>query len=186
MKATVDEVISEILSKEGGFVHHPDDRGGATKYGITQKTLSEHRRYPVTVEEVRDLMEEEARQIYRDRYFLAPGFARVAVVSMAVAAELTDTGVNMGPEIAGRFLQRALNALNLKGKTYADLVVDGQVGPATVEALRLFLQLRGPRGERVMLKALNSLQAARYIELAERREANESFVFGWIDERVNL
>ncbi len=35
-----------------------------------------------------------------------------------------------------------------------------------------------------MLKALNCTQGERYLELAEKREANESFVYGWLEERV--
>jgi hypothetical protein len=38
----------------------------------------------------------------------------------------------------------------------------------------------------VMLKTLNCLQGARYIELAEHRQKNEEFVFGWIRARVGL
>ena len=51
-------------------------------------------------------------------------------------------------------------------------------------ALRRLLAVRGAAGEGVLLKALNALQGARYIELAEGRAANESFLFGWLDARV--
>ena len=53
-------------------------------------------------------------------------------------------------------------------------------------ALRAFLGRRGDAGERVLLKALNCLQGARYIDLAQRRSANESFLYGWIANRVAL
>ncbi|EIG41384.1 hypothetical protein ESTG_04974 [Escherichia coli B799] len=45
-------------------------------------------------------------------------------------------------------------------------------------------QYSGKDGELVMLKALNCTQGDRYLELAEKREANESFVYGWMKERV--
>lgn len=38
---TVDEMIDAIIRREGGYVNHPADRGGPTRYGITMATLSE-------------------------------------------------------------------------------------------------------------------------------------------------
>ncbi|MGA6465716.1 putative peptidoglycan-binding domain-containing protein, partial [Escherichia coli] len=49
---------------------------------------------------------------------------------------------------------------------------------------RVYLKNRGRDGELVMLTALNCTQGDRYLELAEKREANESFVYGWMKERV--
>ncbi|MDQ4651164.1 putative peptidoglycan-binding domain-containing protein, partial [Klebsiella pneumoniae] len=42
----------------------------------------------------------------------------------------------------------------------------------------------GKEGEQVLLRALNCSQGARYLELAEGREANEDFLYGWVKERV--
>ena len=41
-------------------------------------------------------------------------------------------------------------------------------------------------GEQVLVKALNCLQGERYIKLAEKRQKNESFVFGWLGTRIEL
>ena len=84
------------------------------------------------------------------------------------------------------FTQRSLNALNSQGTHYSDLVVDGVIGNGTLGALKDYLDRRQHEGERVLLKALNCLQGARYIEIAEARERNESFVFGWFSHRVGL
>lgn len=35
---TKDEIFASILSREGGYVDHPDDRGGPTHWGITLTT----------------------------------------------------------------------------------------------------------------------------------------------------
>ena len=32
----IDELIDALIEREGGYVNHPSDRGGATKYGITE------------------------------------------------------------------------------------------------------------------------------------------------------
>ena len=117
--------------------------------------------------------------IYKRLYWLRPGFDQVAARSTAVAAELFDTGVNMGPAVAITFLQRALTALNRNGKDYVDLVPDGRIGAQTLTVLDAFLKLRGQSsGETVLLRALEALQGERYLRLAERRPANEAFLYG--------
>src|SRR3546814_4582105 len=78
---------------------------------------------------------------------------------------------------------RALNAFNREQRDYADIVVDRQIGPKTMSALNAFLRLRTPGGETVLMKAMETLQGERYLSLAERRPANETFLYGWIDRK---
>jgi lysozyme family protein len=91
---------------------------------------------------------------------------------------------HQGPETAALYLQRALNALNQEGRLYADIRADGRIGPMTVAALREYLQRRGNPGITVLLRALNALQGAAYIGLAEHRMKDEAFVYGWLANRV--
>ena len=134
---------------------------------------------------MRALPREEALDIYRRLYWLRPGYDHVARRMPMIAAELFDTGVNMGPAVATTFLQRALNALNRNEEDYADLVPDGRVGPKTLNALDEYRAVRGERGgERVLLRALEALQGERYLRLAERRPANEAFLYGWLANRL--
>jgi lysozyme family protein len=68
---------------------------------------------------------------------------------------------------------------------FADLVPDGRIGSQTLAALDSFLAVRGERGgERVLLHALEALQGERYVRLAERRPANEAFLYGWLANRI--
>jgi lysozyme family protein len=173
-------LLEDLLKREGGFVDHPDDRGGATNFGITESVA----RAAGWTGSMRDLPRDLALAIYTRRYWIQPGFDAVATVMPAVAAALFDTGVNMGPGVATAFLQRSLNALNRRGRDWADVPVDRVIGVATLAALRRLHAVRGGAGTAVLLKALNALKGARYIELAEGRAANESFLFGWLAERV--
>ena len=173
-------LLDDLLDREGGFVDHRDDRGGPTNFGITQSVA----RAAGWAGTMQAMPREFALAIYRRRYWSVPRFDAVAAFSPDVAAELFDTGVNMGPGVAAGFLQRSLNALNRRGHDWPDVVVDRAIGPASIDALRRLLAVRGKAGETVLLKALNALQGARYIELAEGRQANESFVFGWFSSRV--
>lgn len=183
----VEAVLDEIIRREGPqYTDHPDDRGGPTKYGITLAVLAQWRGRPVTPGEVKELREDDARAIYRKRYVQDPGFDQVGKRSPEIAFELVDTGVNMGVQVAGTFLQTALNVLNLEQRIYGDVPVDGNVGPRSLAALDAFLKHRGREGATVLLKALNCLQGARYIEIARNRPSQEGFLYGWIAQRIGI
>jgi len=176
-----ERLIEELIEREGGFVNHAADRGGPTRFGITEAVARAHGYLGAMAMLPRD----EAAAIYRRLYWLRPRFDEIAKRAPAVAAELFDTGANMGPAVATTFLQRALTALNRNGKDYPDLVPDGRAGPRTMAALDGFLQARGRRGgQTVLLRALEALQGERYLRLAERRPANEAFLYGWLANRT--
>ncbi|MCW5003519.1 hypothetical protein M7963_18565 [Enterobacter roggenkampii] len=178
---TKDDIFNGILDKEKGYVNHPDDRGGPTNWGITQKTARAHGYQG----DMRNLTREQALAILEADYWYGPRFDQVAVLSAVIAEELCDTGVNMGPSVQTKWFQRWLNAFNDQQKLYPDLIPDGVIGPRTVSALRSFLARRGKEGELVLLRALNCSQGQRYLELAEQRSANESFVYGWVKNRIS-
>jgi lysozyme family protein len=178
---SVDQLVESLIDREGGYVNHPADKGGPTCFGVTEAVARAHG----YAGPMRYLPRADAAAIYRRIYWLRPRFDEIAKRSAKLAAELFDTGVNMGPSVAATFLQRALTALNRQGKDFADLVPDGRVGPATLAALDGFLDARGARGgETVLLRALEALQGERYLRLAERRPANEAFLYGWLANRT--
>lgn len=179
---TKDEIFDAILGKEGGYVDHPDDKGGPTRWGITQAVARAHG----YTGKMQDLPRETALSILTADYWTGPRFDQVAEVSSVIAAELCDTGVNMGPSLQSKWFQRWLNVFNQQGKLYPELTADGQIGPRTISALKSYLAARSKEGEQVLLTALNCSQGQRYLELAEQRPANESFVYGWVRERVGL
>ncbi len=176
----VERLIDGLIEREGGYVNHPADRGGPTHYGITEAVARAHGYAGA----MRDMPRSEAEAIYRRLYWLRPNLAAVARHSPTIAEELFDTGVNMGPAVAVTFLQRALNALNRGGSDYPDLLPDGRIGAVTLDALRRFRAARGKSGDIVLLRALDALQGERYLRLAERRPANEAFLYGWLANRI--
>lgn len=136
---TTDEIITAIVLREGAqFTDHAADKGGASKFGITQATLSEWRKRPVTAREVAELDYDEARDIYAARYINLPGFTRIK--SDLVRVALVDWGVHSGPMTAIKYAQRLLN-----------LHADGVMGPITEKAIndqlaaKFFLRLNCAR-----------------------------------------
>jgi len=115
-------IIEDILRREGGYVDLAADRGGATKYGVTLKTLTDWRGRPTTADDVKTLTEAEAREIYRERYIIQPRLHKV--IDAKVRALAVDCAVNHGPRQAVKLLQLA-----------ARVFPDGDLGPKTEAAV---------------------------------------------------
>jgi lysozyme family protein len=112
--------LALVLRHEGGFVNHPNDPGGPTKFGITLETLARARSAAVSAEDVRNLDRAEAAAIYRRLYWDA---VRADELPAGLDLALFDFAVNAGPLRAARTLQSVLGS-----------TVDGIIGPATIAA----------------------------------------------------
>lgn len=172
--------LAATIGIEGGYSDHPSDSGGKTNFGVTEKLA---RAYGYNGD-MHNFPIEFAVRIYREHFWDAMRLDEIAVHSPRIASELFDTGVNAGSATAVKLLQRSLNALNRQGRDFSDITVDGLVGRLTISTLHTFLTFRFKDGEHVLLRALNALQAVYYMELSERREKDEDFMFGWLLHRV--
>lgn len=170
-------IIDGIIAIEGGFVDDPSDSGGETNYGITEQVARDNG----YMGDMRNLPRTLAFGIYAAKYWDKVSADDLLELSEAIAEEVVDTGINAGTNRAGKFLQRALNVLNDREKLYDDITVDGSIGPGTIAALFAYLDVRD---ESTLVKMLNCLQGAFYVELAERREKDERFINGWFNNRV--
>lgn len=108
MKASVRDIIDATLRREGfgEFTNRAEDRGGPTKWGITLNTYRRFREN-ATIDDLRALTEEQARDIYWQDYVERPGFDRI--VHPELRALMVDFGVTSGTVTAIKALQRALN-----------------------------------------------------------------------------
>lgn len=124
MSDNLAETIKLVFGSEGGYVDHPRDPGGATKYGITTATLGAWRRLGrgATAEEVRRLGPAEAARIL-DSQYARP--LRYRELPAGLDYALFDYAVNSGPAQAAKTLQRLLG-----------VEADGIVGVKTLDALR--------------------------------------------------
>ncbi|MEX0821690.1 MAG: glycosyl hydrolase 108 family protein [Rhodothermales bacterium] len=172
--------LADTLDIEGGYSDHPSDRGGATRYGITE-SLARAYDYEGAMSE---LPFETAERIYQEHFWEFMRLERVAVVDAALAEEVFDTAVNVGRGRAGTWFQRLLNALNRKESIYADIAVDGAIGPVTLRAFQAYVDYRGDEGIDVFKKGFNALRGEHYIALAEADGDQEAFVFGWLRTRL--
>ncbi len=120
MSDAIDKFISDVIQREGGYVNHPADRGGPTKYGITLATLAAWRGRNTTPQDVQELSEQEARDIYRKNYTVG----LEGVTDQRALAFLFDFAVNSGTGAAIRALQTVIGT-----------TADGSFGPNSKAAL---------------------------------------------------
>ena len=108
-----DQAFERLIGHEGGYVNHPRDPGGETKYGITKRS------YPG--EDIRNLTLTRAKDIYQRDYWWKAG---CDLVPDEVKFDLFDMAVNSGTKAAIRNLQRAVGATE-----------DGTIGSETLSAI---------------------------------------------------
>jgi len=173
------ELISKLIGVEGGYVNDPSDSGGETNWGITKETAVRNG----YLGEMRDMQRITAFDIYADEYWNSINGDGLFRLSKSICEEVFDAGVNASPVRAARMLQRVLNVMNDRQRLYSDIVVDGIIGNVTLTALSAYLKIRS---EKVLLKGLNCLQGNYYIQLSENREKDERFIYGWLNNRVEL
>ena len=164
-----DPIGNIVLKHEGGFVNDPADRGGATNLGITQATLSEWRGHQVSVDDVRNLTEGEAREIYETNYLKRPKidwldfpYPQVFVMDMAV---------NHGPGRAIKILQKTINKAG-----FGPIGVDGGMGPMTRDAAHQAQSEMGPYFQNAMVEE----RKAFYEAIMARDPSQERFRRGWM------
>jgi lysozyme family protein len=108
--------IALTLQHEGGYVNNPNDKGGPTKYGITQADM------PGV--DIASITPEQATAYYAEHYW-KPLYSQIS--EQVVANKLFDMGVLGGIGTAVKCLQRAMG--------FPQAAVDGQFGPGTLSYL---------------------------------------------------
>ena len=127
---TFDEIIEVVLEHEGGYVDDPDDRGGATNWGVTQAVYENFVGYKCDKEEIKNMDEETAKEIYHEKFWKP---SRADKLPAEVRETYFDMVVNHCQGGAVKILQQACNNKR-KPENYID--VDGGIGPNTIRAAK--------------------------------------------------
>jgi lysozyme family protein len=165
----IEQLLDELLVREGGYVNHPDDKGGATNWGITIATLANYRGRSVSVADVNALTQSEARAIYKDLYYLQPKIDQLPEPFQPV---VFDTCVNCGRLAAGKLFQQALGDAGFACK------VDGLIGAGTISMAIAAVKSRNDTA--AVINAYCDRRCKHYQAICQRNANQRVFLNGWL------
>ena len=163
------DIIARLIRREGGYVDHPLDKGGPTKYGITIRTLSAWRGVDVTPLDVSMLEEDEAEQIYYQLFWLKLNLEHLGR-DWWLKEFLFDWCVTSGLKTPIRQIQKLVNVKR-----------DGILGPVTGNAIDHWKALTGDRADGRIV----DMRIIWYLSLVKRRPSDIIFIQGWFNRANN-
>ena len=163
-----EEIVSKTIKHEGGYVDHPNDRGGKTKYGITE-TVARNYGYEGRMQ---DLSKETAKEIYRQEFW---DKVKADEFDEEIAYVLFDTAVNMGAGRAVMLLQETYNRVTPDN----NISVDGIVGPETIGAVN-----QADR-EHILLGYIAG-RTQRYFDIVDNNDSQKVFIRGWLSRMITI
>lgn len=156
--------LKPVLGIEGGVSNDPDDRGGLTNAGVTQRTYDAWRashhlpQQPVTM-----ISMVEVQQLYWEDYW---GAAQCDRFPAPIDTIIFDMAVNSGPKQALMTLQGTMN-----------IAKDGVVGPKTMAAVASYQPL-------TLADQYLDARERFYYDICARDPSQKKFLSGWIN-RIN-
>lgn len=155
--------VAKTLIREGGskITDDPTDKGGLTKYGISQRA------YPK--EDIRNLSEDRAKELYKRDYW--DKVQGDQIKSQNIAEAIFDTAVNMGAGMAVKLAQWAMG-----------MDADGVMGPKTLQLIHIYCENSDAEG--LFLARYKLAKIARYIDICKKNDSQRRFLVGWISRTL--
>ncbi len=177
-----EKIAPIILRHEGGFVNDPDDRGGVTNKGITWNTWQRYAMADLgvqpTLTNLRNITDEQAKIIYRKRYWEPKGFCKVD--DEKVGLMIYDWTITSGG--AGREVQRLL-----VNEFSQNIAIDGAIGSRTIAAIN------NVEDQELLLNRIGAIRKQYYTNLTFDDDGSRNnqikFLNGWhnrVDDCLNI
>ena len=157
-----EKIFDYLLKVEGEYTDDKHDKGGKTKYGITEEDARDFGYKG----DMQDLKKDFAKSIYLKKYYLGNKLDKV--INNKVALSVCDWAVNSGKN-GIKNAQIAINQL-----TNANLDVDGIIGNKTLEALNA-------ADPEKFLEVYHNLQRIYYRSKVEGDKTQKEFLTGWLN-----
>jgi len=168
---TIKEIIAAIIAKEGGYVNHPNDKGGPTQYGITAKSYAEYfKRHAdsVTIDNIKSVTQQLAEKIYYTLYYVRPG---IDLLPELIQPIMLDMSVNHGRSGSIKILQTALGKAGMNAGA-----PDGIIGQKTLTAATEAVRQLGKH----FINDLINCRISVYEEIIKTDPRQAVFKAGWI------
>lgn len=166
-----DDAFAYTVGNEGAYSNDLHDSGGPTKYGITIHDLSVYLGRPASVQEVKDMAIEVAKEIYAKRYWKAMACDQMHAPGIAMC--MFDIGVVRGIGVPPKYAQNICNAHG------SALIVDGQIGPKTLAALNEIDQA-------AFIRDFSAMAEAGFRAIVAHNPTQSVFLRGWVNRARRL
>ena len=157
--------IAVILKNEGGYVNHPADPGGETRYGIAKRFFPN--------EDIKNLTISRARELYYSHFWKPMKLEGINDEELAL--HIFDFGVNAGRGRSVKLIQGIVGAKP----------IDGICGPITKGRINSFTPIDKCCNEKaISYSALDLFKEGRvhyYKNLANRKPELKVFLKGWLN-----
>lgn len=166
--AKIELLVPKILKWEGGFVNHPNDKGGATNKGITIGTFTSYRKlkgFPQpSVDDLKNISNEEWMDILKTLYW--DRWKADQINNQSIANFLVDWVWASG--VYGiKYPQQVLG-----------VVVDGIVGSRTLTAVNEYPD------QKELFQKLWDRRKQHFESIVQRDPSQKVFLKGWMN-RLN-
>jgi len=166
--------IENLFRQEGGYVNDPQDKGGATKYGISLNFLKSlgkrgdiNNDNVVNENDIKIIDKNTAIEIYKKEFWDKYGFHRIN--NEIIAETLFDFSVNMGSKSAIKLIQKALNLHDSKQLSKENGVLDDQ----TIFLINISNPLK-------LMLFFRAVVSWHYIQITEKDSSQKKFIYGWL------
>lgn len=167
--ASIDNLIPFILKWEGGYVHHKNDKGGATNRGVTYNTWEDYckrKGKEASLTTLRHMTKEEWRDIFTEHSWNPWQADKIA--SQRVANICVEWSWMSGARTAIKKVQKLLG-----------VTADGIVGPKTLAAIN------GHSGD-ALFGQIKELRKKFYYGIVKQDPTQQIFLKGWLNRLEDL
>lgn len=167
-------ILDHIFRVEGGFVDHPDDRGGPTNMGISIYTLAVFRKKGVTRLDILNLTKAEATEVYI-ALFWKPSRLDL-LTSPKTRLVIFDQCVNRGVK---RAIIMAQDCVNARRDELQALRVDGNMGPNTAASINVIPEIE------FCMDFIHEAER-EYVRIVKNNPSQHVFLDGWLARAARL